>query len=146
MLLCNCKQEVAFTKNKCRGCRLFLLTFIRVPSFTKTWQFRKEKKNMVKSNQAPLAAPLILTNAVHLQPSGRVILGQAGRVFPARWLCKRPTTRGGGGQTGWVGQKRKTQTENNALIRVIPCQDELGPVGCEHCTLCWSDATGSPEK
>lgn len=30
------KWGAAFTKNKWRGCRLFLLTFIRVPSFTKT--------------------------------------------------------------------------------------------------------------
>lgn len=31
------QMETTFTKNRWRGCRLFLLTFIRVPSFTKTW-------------------------------------------------------------------------------------------------------------
>lgn len=52
------------------------------------------------------------------------------------------------GKTGWCMADREgwqSINRNNAVIRVIPCQAAVDPVGHEHCIQCWPDATSSPE-
>lgn len=61
------KQEAAFTRNRWRGCRFFLLTFIRVPSFTKTW-YKKVNRNFASHDTWRASA--VINVVVKPRPAG----------------------------------------------------------------------------
>lgn len=100
-----------------------------------TVQKKKEREKMVKSNKAPLTAPLILTSIVHLQPSGSVILGSLVGYSHLTDCVKGHQQTAVEGRQGGLAEKERLR-QKTMLLSVIPCQDEAGPVSHEHCTLC----------
>lgn len=92
------------TRNRWRGCWLLLLTFIRVPSFTKTWS---------------------KIHNLYVRAETYVALKRWG--FPAERLCKGQGM-GGAGQTGWAGGQH---TETMVLSDSYPARLQQLPLASD---------------